>query len=85
MTRIRAPFTPEQVRALNRWQQDARVHPFTCGLNRADDAHRAYAAEHSQHDWGILVATRDGWVCPVCGYRQYWAHGFMAKGAAKSQ
>lgn len=79
MSRIKAPFTPEQVEALNRYQADTRYHAFTCGRNRTDDAHRKYAAEHKQSDYGILVAAREGWICPVCGYRQEWAHGFMAE------
>lgn len=77
MSRIKAPFTPEQIEALNRYQTDARYHAFTCGRNRTDAAHRAYAEARDQSDYGILVATRDGWECPVCGYTQDWAHGFM--------
>jgi hypothetical protein len=60
---VRAPWTPEQVDALNRWQQDKQVHPFTCG----GDECRA-----------TLYATPDGWRCPMCGYTQTWAHQFMA-------
>jgi hypothetical protein len=64
---IRAPFTPEQIDALNRWQHNGRVHPFTCGT---DSRHR------------VLVATPAGWVCEDCTYRQDWAHDFMVTGAA---
>jgi hypothetical protein len=60
---IRAPFTPAQVEALNRWQQAGTVHPFTC----ADD--------HGPDD--VLVATPAGWVCPSCAYTQDWAHDMM--------
>jgi hypothetical protein len=24
-----------------------------------------------------LIATKEGWYCPVCDYRQDWAHRFM--------
>jgi len=24
-----------------------------------------------------LIATKDGWVCPVCDYKQNWAYTFM--------
>ena len=24
-----------------------------------------------------LIATENGWLCPVCGYTQNWAHSFM--------
>ncbi len=75
--RITVPFTPEQVRNLNSFQESGRFHPFTCGGNRHDAAHTAYQEEHGG-DFGQLVATETGWICPVCGYRQDWAHGFMA-------
>jgi hypothetical protein len=77
--RIMAPFTGEQVSALNQWQRDPRVHPFTCARDRMDEMHRAYADALGHHDSGILRATREGWLCPVCGYRQDWAHRFMAE------
>lgn len=65
-----APWTPERVAALNAEQRREDRHPMTCGNNRSDDAHRAYAATHGDNDYGVLVATPDGWLCPVCGYKQ---------------
>lgn len=62
---IHAPFTPDQVDALNRWQQQGDVHPFTC---------------HNVHEGSrTLIAKPSGWECPGCEYRQYWAHRFMAE------
>jgi hypothetical protein len=61
-----APWTAEQVDALNKWQRSGHVHPFTC----------------PGHEGGgdrDLVATRAGWICCHCDYTQKWAHGFMAK------
>lgn len=66
----KAPFTKEQVDALNRWQQDGSHHPFTCGSGRRTD-------EKHLDGQGILVATPTGWGCPFCDYRQDWAHEFM--------
>jgi len=43
-----------------------RFHPATCGGNRSDDAHKRYAEEHGESDYGILVNG----VCPVCGWKQ---------------
>ncbi len=63
MSKLEAPFTAEQVVALNRWQQRGDIHPFTCGND-------------SRH--AVLVATEEGWHCPDCDYRQRWAHNFMA-------
>jgi hypothetical protein len=76
--KISAPWTMDQVDALNRYQRQGSFHPFTCGGERGDAAHKSYAQEKGDPDWGLLVATPDGWICPVCGYRQDWAHGFMA-------
>jgi hypothetical protein len=60
-----APFTKKEVKSLNGYQMSGVGHPFTCGNN-------------SKH---ILVATRNGWVCPKCDYSQKWAHKFMADGS----
>jgi len=72
---ITAPWTDEQVRHLNEQQNDGRFHPYTCGGSRMDEAHMAYAKQNGG-DHGQLVATKDGWICPVCGYRQ---KTFMAR------
>lgn len=61
--RIEAPFTDEQVDALNRWQETWSVHPFTC------------ASDHEGER--VLVAHREGWRCPTCGNAQNWAHSMM--------
>jgi hypothetical protein len=74
--KVEAPWTPHQVAALNRWQQAGDVHPFTCGGERMDPAHVGYAMAHGG-DYGQLVASVNGWFCPVCSYRQTWAHKFM--------
>lgn len=67
MDQIVAPFTNEQVEALNEFQKNPLPHPFTCaGENRKE----------CPND-GILIATTDGWVCPCGRYKQYWAFSFM--------
>lgn len=69
---ITAPFTEEQVERLNKYQNEGRFHPFTCcshdGCKRGE-----------REDEGILIATKDGWVCPCGKYKQNWAHDFMTK------
>lgn len=67
---IRAPFTPEQVDALNRFQRADGMHPFTCGELHVPGA-------------PILIARADGWHCSdpygeECGYTQDWALAVMA-------
>jgi hypothetical protein len=58
---IRAPWTPTQIDALERFQHQEGVHPFTC-------------PEHSDSE---LVATHRGWICRYCDYTQDWANDFM--------
>lgn len=67
LKRIEAPWTDDQVEALNRFQMADHFHPFTCPYNHGSKAER------------ILHATPDGWVCPHvrCEYTQKWAHTFM--------
>ena len=64
---IEAPFTDQQVKALNRYQREGLMHPFTC----PSDKHPIHVT---------LIATREGWKCLLndCDYTQTWAHGFMA-------
>jgi hypothetical protein len=71
VTIIHAPFPPEVVEALNRYQQAGQWHPFTCRRRN-----------ESPHGWrwgdkGTLRATEAGWVCDDCDYTQDWAHDFM--------
>lgn len=75
-----APWTPEQVDALNRAQRCGRIHPFTCGSgNRGDAFHAAAVVNYGLGDAGQLHATRAGWICNACDYTQSWAHAFMLK------
>ena len=96
---MKAPFTQEQVDALNRHQNDGQFHPFTCRYD-GDEKHIQYEFQkdhpNDNYDEYIidqksqgsrfpemafnqtnLLATSQGWVCPVCGYKQDWAHDFM--------
>lgn len=66
--KIEAPWTAAQVDALNLFQQDKFIHPFTC-----PDHHEGERA---------LVATRAGWICCHCSYTQTWAHAYMASKTA---
>lgn len=65
---IKAPWTEDQVEALNKFQTTTRFHPFTC-------------PNHHNNPYGDrnLVATTNGWICKNCNYTQDWAHGFMTQ------
>lgn len=67
MSIIKAPFTDEQVKNLNDYQESGIMHEFTCGNQN-----------HPMGQARCLVATKDGWVCPGCNYTQDWAHDWMA-------
>lgn len=69
MSKIRAPFTPEQVIALDHWKNNRLGHPFTCACR---DEHPAHNGEK-----GLLIPTVRGWICQFCDYTQDWAHSFM--------
>lgn len=77
---IVAPWTDEQVETLNAFQRSGFFHPFTCG--ERDERHQQYRETNGDRDDGLLVAYNDGWRCPVCDWRQNWAHSFMADAVA---
>lgn len=74
---VDAPFLPDQVASMNAYQMSGQGHPFTCGNDRKDEAHRAYQGLHGG-DFGQLLATETGWICPVCGYQQSWGWLWMS-------
>lgn len=67
--KINAPWTMEQVAALQAYQDAGYVHPFTCGKR---DDHPDIGG-----DRGVLTPTIGGWICQFCDYTQDWAHAFM--------
>jgi hypothetical protein len=73
---IEVSWTEEVCNALNRYQRLGLMHPFTC------DNHNCRGLAP---DFGVLVAKEDGWHCPTCDYRQYWAHQFMIEIGMKSK
>lgn len=67
------------VEARNRMQSSRMCHPLTCGNGRCDDRHKAYQAIHGG-DFGQLVAVEDGWLCPVCNWKQDLTLGLIYSG-----
>jgi len=62
-----APWTPEQVKCLEKWQSCAYVHPFTGENPPGGEEVR-------------LIPTVDGWVEVIGGpVVQTWAHAFMTE------
>ena len=74
---IKAPFTAEQVKALNDFQHGP-WHPFTCGTV---GCHQTIKLKNYDRPFEVsttLIATEAGWICPNCDYTQNWAWDFMA-------
>ncbi|WP_334136131.1 hypothetical protein [Tepidimonas sp.] len=66
---LHAPFDPAIVDQINRLQAGVvpmPVYPLTCP--QAKDGHHSFAGGYL----GVLVAHRNGLVCPSCGYTQTW-------------
>lgn len=62
--KIEAPWTDQQVKALNKYQTCEYNHPFTCGNEGCNHV--------------TLIAITDGWICPKCKkWVQTWAWDFM--------
>lgn len=71
MSKIIAPFTPEQVEALNAYQEKGYFHPFTCP-GEEDEGDAPCPSRN-------LIATEAGWVCSCGRYTQDWAHEAMTR------
>lgn len=59
---IYAPWTEDQVKLLERWQNVGFVHEYSCIKNTKR--------------CGKLIPTVSGWICPYCDYRQNWFMDF---------
>lgn len=79
-----APWDDAQVESLNGYQRSGVGHPFTCGRCRDADTESAITRfgdlPEPARPERLLVATRNGWVCPTCDYTQDWAWTVMANG-----
>lgn len=80
MNRTLAPWTDEQVKNLNDYQEAGAFHSFTCSACRDNPKNHQY---DPKFECSILVgdfpltATNTGWICNSCNYTQNWAHDFM--------
>jgi hypothetical protein len=71
MDEIQAPFTDDQIAALTTFQRAAGAAAMRCeGIgHQSDSATPGFQAAP------ILIAVREGWICPdpACRARTYWA------------
>ena len=75
MEKIKAPFTDEQVKKLNKFQNNGKWHPFTC----CSPSNVKECLRKKGGNEGLLIATNEGWVCPCGKEKQDWAWDFMAE------
>lgn len=74
MNQIKAPWTDEQVKALNDWQKRPTFHPFTCGAIEPHPVGPPGSETFRYVETNrTLIAFNDGWHCPTCSYTQDWA------------
>lgn len=58
-----APWTEKQIEQLNEYQNDEKVHPYTCEF-------------HSELP---LLVSEEGFYCSRCCYAQNWCFDFFKK------
>lgn len=74
-------ISQETIDTLNERQKDITRHPYTCcgGSSNTPDCKRnlSYEArrkgetvEYTRDNEGVLIATKEGWVCPCGDYKQ---------------
>jgi len=63
--KVYAPFEPEQIQNLEKWQNSGYLHPFTC----------------PHHSNNVLKVYRNALYCDAtdCEYEQHWVHRMMVE------
>lgn len=56
-------ISKEQVAKLKKRQEEGFIHPYTCCSH--DGCERS-----TENNWGTLIPTRKGWICPCGKYKQ---------------
>jgi len=62
----KTPWTEHEVYLLNKNQEDPNMHPYTCDRRGS----KCEKAENDPNKDGVLIATKDGWICPCGEYKQ---------------
>jgi hypothetical protein len=71
MSELSKDFSKSNVEKLNEYQNNKSVHPFTCnGKN---------CKKTIENNFGILIATEEGWICQCSDYKQHWFHSKIIK------
>lgn len=71
----KAPFTDNEVAAINVSQKSNYNHPFTCcSPDDVTECHRKLRTSE-----GIMIATNEGLICPCGNNKQDWVYYGMTK------
>jgi hypothetical protein len=77
MDEVQAPFTDDQIAALTKFQRAAGAAAMRCEGTRHQSGSASPGFDHSSGSSPapVLVAVREGWICPdpACRERTYWA------------
>jgi hypothetical protein len=82
MEKAHAPFTEDEIKIINDSQDHGMVHPYTCcspDKLAADCMRRNDSGSTFKENQGILIATKDGMICPCGKYKQDWVYAGMLK------
>lgn len=61
-------ITQETIDKLNSQQNSGKYHPYTCDRKCTECEVNIVPRDYSKD--GVLIATKDGWVCPCGNYTQ---------------
>lgn len=67
-----SPWTDEEIKDLNDYQKHGLFHPYTCDRKAPECEVNQTPRDFSKD--GVLIATKEGWVCPCGKYTQDWYH-----------
>lgn len=71
---MKAPFTEEQMKVFNRFQEVGIMHQFTCCGQNFPECERTNKISE-----GSLKAENGILICPCGKYTQDWCHDFMVE------
>lgn len=64
------PWSDEVIKDLEVRQANQMMHPYTCDRRSPECEVNMKPRDYSKD--GVLIPTKDGWVCPCGKYKQNW-------------
>jgi len=66
--KVKKQATEQQIKILNERQTCGYLHPYTCDRSAKECEVHMNPRDYSKD--GVLIPTKDGWVCPCGKYKQ---------------